>query len=186
MGSHVLHYSQTQGRENHRSRGWWLRGQKKKKKKKKKKQKKGKAFGCYALVSLLACDLLIPALPPTLHCPSCAYPMVSNSSLSILSSLLPPLWSLPLYSAVSVACHSIPEFFCCPCVLFVSFHLFYLLLFIFWPCHGMQKFPGQGSNWSHSSDNAEFLTARPPGNSQSSCFNFSGPPFTQLEENTAV
>ena len=29
----------------------------------------------------------------------------------------------------------------------------------------MQKFSGEGSNPNHSSDNAEFLTARPPGNS---------------------
>ena len=32
--------------------------------------------------------------------------------------------------------------------------------------HGMQKFPGQGTNPSHSSDNAKSLTTRPPGNSQ--------------------
>ena len=31
--------------------------------------------------------------------------------------------------------------------------------------HSMQKFPGQGLNPHHSSDNAGFLTARPPGNS---------------------
>ena len=29
----------------------------------------------------------------------------------------------------------------------------------------MQKFLGQGSNWSHRSDNAKFSTERPPGNS---------------------
>ena len=31
--------------------------------------------------------------------------------------------------------------------------------------HGLQKFPGQGSNPHHSSDNARSLTTRPPGNS---------------------
>ena len=33
----------------------------------------------------------------------------------------------------------------------------------------MQKFSGLGSNPNHSSDNAEFLTARPPGKSYQSC-----------------
>ena len=36
----------------------------------------------------------------------------------------------------------------------------------------MQKFPGQGLNVSHSSDNAESLTARTPGHSQSTNFRF--------------
>ena len=35
--------------------------------------------------------------------------------------------------------------------------------------HDMQKFPGQGSNPSHSSDNTESLTTRPPGNSLNVC-----------------
>ena len=34
----------------------------------------------------------------------------------------------------------------------------------------MQKFPGQGANPSHSSDNTESLTARPPGNSHTKLF----------------
>ena len=44
--------------------------------------------------------------------------------------------------------------------------LFVLFLFCFVLGHtcGMRKFPVQGSNLSHSSDNAEPLTARPPGN----------------------
>ena len=36
-------------------------------------------------------------------------------------------------------------------------------LFFFLPVYSMQKFPGQGLNLSHSSDNAESLTTRPPG-----------------------
>ena len=42
--------------------------------------------------------------------------------------------------------------------------------------HSMQRFPGQGWNWSHSSkqihgnDRAESLTIRPPGNSRVSLF----------------
>ena len=40
------------------------------------------------------------------------------------------------------------------------------LLFFFFGCTcGMWKFLGQGLNLSHGSDNAESLTARPPGNS---------------------
>ena len=36
-------------------------------------------------------------------------------------------------------------------------------LFLFFGCtHNVQKFPGQGSNLSHSSDNSGPLTARPP------------------------
>ena len=37
--------------------------------------------------------------------------------------------------------------------------------FCFGHTHGMHKFLSQGSNQSHSSDNAESLTARPPENS---------------------
>ena len=39
--------------------------------------------------------------------------------------------------------------------------------FFFFFCHiqGMQKFLGQGLNLSRSSDNAQLLTTRPPGNS---------------------
>ena len=40
-----------------------------------------------------------------------------------------------------------------------------LFYFIFWLCHGIQKFPGQGLHPSHSSDNTKSLTTRPPGNS---------------------
>ena len=36
----------------------------------------------------------------------------------------------------------------------------------FGPAHGMWKFPGQGLNLNHSSDNAESLTARPSENSR--------------------
>ena len=43
---------------------------------------------------------------------------------------------------------------------------FSLLLFFFFGCtHSMRKFPDQGSNLCHRSDNAKSLTARPPGNS---------------------
>ena len=41
----------------------------------------------------------------------------------------------------------------------------------------MQKFPGQGLNLSHSSDNTTSLTAKPPGNSQGS-FLFKSYEFT--------
>ena len=49
----------------------------------------------------------------------------------------------------------------------------YLLIYVFSFGHayGMQKFPGQGLNPSHRSDNAESLTTRPPGNSLSLVFN---------------
>lgn len=40
------------------------------------------------------------------------------------------------------------------------FHLFYF--------PHLRKFPGQGSNWSHSRDNAKSLTTRPSGNSRGS------------------
>ena len=44
---------------------------------------------------------------------------------------------------------------------------FFLFFFFFFGCAcGMQKFPSQGSNARRSSDNAESLSARPPGNSQ--------------------
>jgi len=36
--------------------------------------------------------------------------------------------------------------------------------------HSMGKFPGQGSNLSHSSNNAETLTSRPPKNSKKGCY----------------
>ena len=36
---------------------------------------------------------------------------------------------------------------------------------IFGHAHDMQKFPGQGSNLSHSSDNAKFLTLGHQGTS---------------------
>ena len=38
---------------------------------------------------------------------------------------------------------------------------------VFGCARGIQKFPGQGLNPSHSSDNTESLTARPPGTSRS-------------------
>ena len=58
---------------------------------------------------------------------------------------------------------------------FVS-SVFVLFCFLYAHAHNMQKFPGQGSNPHHSSnsihssDNARFLTARPPGNSLSVVF----------------
>ena len=42
-------------------------------------------------------------------------------------------------------------------------HLLFVCLFVLATC-GMWKFPGQGLNSSHSSDNANSLTPRPPGN----------------------
>ena len=54
---------------------------------------------------------------------------------------------------------------------FVSLFFFFFLpfyLFVGWffgLAHGMQKFPGQGSNLSHSSDNSTSLTTRLLGNS---------------------
>ena len=39
--------------------------------------------------------------------------------------------------------------------------------FFFGDTHDMEKFPGEKSNLCHSSDNAESLTTRPPGNSWS-------------------
>ena len=42
-----------------------------------------------------------------------------------------------------------------------------LFCFVFFGySHGMKKFLGQGLNLSHSSDNAESLSIRPPGNSR--------------------
>ena len=55
--------------------------------------------------------------------------------------------------------------------LFFLFY-FYFFIFIFCEAWGIGRFPGQGSNLSHSynpshcSDNAESLAARPPGNSK--------------------
>ena len=47
------------------------------------------------------------------------------------------------------------------------------LLFLFGHAHGMQKFPGQGLNLRlSSSDEAESLTARIPGNSTAFYFFF--------------
>ena len=40
-----------------------------------------------------------------------------------------------------------------------------LFIYLFGYTHSMQKFPSQGLNLSHSSDNAESLTTGPPGNS---------------------
>ena len=62
-----------------------------------------------------------------------------------------------------------------PCEMITSYHylcsfLFYVILFYGRTC-GVQKFPGHESNLhnssdsSHSSDNARYLTARPPENS---------------------
>ena len=53
----------------------------------------------------------------------------------------------------------------------------FVCLFVFGQTHGMWKFLGQGlklshsSNPSHSSDNAESLTVRPPGNSKQNFLN---------------
>ena len=43
---------------------------------------------------------------------------------------------------------------------YIDVHYFSLSLSLSGCTHGMQKFPGQGSNLSHSSDNAESLAAR--------------------------
>ena len=47
-----------------------------------------------------------------------------------------------------------------------------MLFFFFGHTCSMQMFLGQGSNLSHSSDNAESLTARPPENSQFNLLTF--------------
>jgi len=44
----------------------------------------------------------------------------------------------------------------------------YFFFFFFGHTHGMWKLPGQESNPRHSSDNTNSITARPPGNSQTS------------------
>ena len=43
-------------------------------------------------------------------------------------------------------------------------------IFIFWLCHSIQTFPGQGSDPHHSSDSAGSLTSRPPGSSTDTIF----------------
>ena len=48
---------------------------------------------------------------------------------------------------------------------------FEIWYFYFGYAHNTQKFPGQGSNPHHSSDNARSSTARPPGNSKCNNFN---------------
>ena len=58
-------------------------------------------------------------------------------------------------------------FFVCLCLGF-WFFLFFVCFFYF--SHSMWKFSGKGLNPSHSSDNTESLTARPPGNSSMSLF----------------
>ena len=45
------------------------------------------------------------------------------------------------------------------------FNFLFVFSFVFGCAHGMQKFPGQGSDLHHSSDNAGSLTTKPPGNS---------------------
>lgn len=47
---------------------------------------------------------------------------------------------------------------------------FCLIFFCFGHAYSIHKFPGQGWNLSHKSDNTESLTARPPGNSTSFLF----------------
>ena len=47
-----------------------------------------------------------------------------------------------------------------------------VLSFFLGHINGMWKLLGQGSNSSHSSDNKESLTARPPGNSTKLVFSF--------------
>ena len=43
-------------------------------------------------------------------------------------------------------------------------------MLVFGRAHGMQEFLGQGSNLHHSSDNAESLITKPPGNSSATFF----------------
>ena len=49
----------------------------------------------------------------------------------------------------------------------MRFHLgaIFYLFFIFGYAHSMQKFLGEGSNPSYSSDASKSLTTKPPGNS---------------------
>ena len=51
-------------------------------------------------------------------------------------------------------------------------HLWEILNIFFSRAGSKQKFPGQGSNLCHSSDNAEFLSARPPGSSNNFSLDF--------------
>ena len=47
--------------------------------------------------------------------------------------------------------------------------LFYSILLIFWLCPPQLEVPGSGIKQRHSSDNAEPLTVKPPGNSNKLC-----------------
>ena len=49
---------------------------------------------------------------------------------------------------------------------------FYILFCLFGHAHSMWKFPGQGWNPSYSSEDAESLTTRPPGNSPNYILNW--------------
>ena len=59
----------------------------------------------------------------------------------------------------------------CVCIYIYIYIYIYIHTYVFCPHHSMQKFPGQGSNQSnssnqsHSGDHAKPLTAKSPGNS---------------------
>ena len=59
-------------------------------------------------------------------------------------------------------------------LVFILLFLYLLLIqcFCFGQAWGMWKFPSQGSNPSHSSENNESLISRPPGNSKTNLFFF--------------
>ena len=52
-----------------------------------------------------------------------------------------------------------------PLLLLLLSLLLLLLLFYYGQAQGKQKFPGQGSNLRHSSDNAKYLISKKTGNS---------------------
>ena len=52
-------------------------------------------------------------------------------------------------------------------VIIIIIIIIIIITVVFYYTHSTWKFPGQGSNLSHSSDNAKSLTTRSPGNSSS-------------------
>ena len=85
---------------------------------------------------------------------------------------LPFLWFIPSQSFFSVGGLSVftltyaSTFLHMP-TCFLSWVKYIIYLFSYGLSHDMQKFPGQGLNLSHSSDNnAKSLITRPPGNSE--------------------
>ena len=147
-----------------------------KKKKKKKKERGGKSktkcTGCqsewhYCIVCVLlpgalhfkntCCGFSVIIFPlPVLYLPYCKYPFV-QSCFSFLARVSFLICTIFLQTSTV---HIFPNTNLCK-----SNGVFWGFLGFFGHAWGMQKFLGLGLNPSHSSDNAESLTARPPGNS---------------------